>query len=159
MHALKLMLLGRLTGAWQFRWPALAAAFVVCIAGWVGVALIPNTFRSEAKVYIDTNTLLGPLLKGLAVTTDTDQEIAVMLRSLLANPNMERVVRATDPSAATMSSARMQDAIDKLRQNIALRNLGAVNLYNITYDGPDPTYAQTVTQSLLSVLIEFKPRQ
>lgn len=154
MQNWKLRLLGYSAGAWQFRWQGLAAAFLFCLAGWLGVALIPNTFQSEAKVYINTDTLLRPLLKGLTVTTDTDQEIAVMLRSLLANPNLERVIRATDPTAGTMSGARMQDAIDDLREKVSLKNLGAANLYSIAYRGPDPKYAQSVSQSLLSVLID-----
>ena len=42
---------------WQYRWQGLAAAWVVCVLGWLGVAIIPNTYKSTAQVYIDTHIL------------------------------------------------------------------------------------------------------
>jgi polysaccharide chain length determinant protein (PEP-CTERM system associated) len=154
MQNWKLRFLGQLTGAWQNRWYGLAVAFLVCACGWFAVAMIPNTFESEAKVYIDTDTLLRPLLKGLAVTTDADQEVNVMLRTLLSDTNVERVVRATDPDAANLSPTALRDKIASIQRRVVLRDLGTANLYNISFRDSDPRYAQTVTQSLLSVLID-----
>ena len=154
MHNWKLRLLSQLTGAWQYRWYGLVAAFLICGLGWFGVALMPNTFESEAKVYIDTDTLLRPLLRGLAVTTDAEQEVNVMLRTLLSDTNVERVVRATDPNVASLTSLEMRDKIASIQRHVTLRDLGTANLYSISFRDPDPRYAQTVTQSLLSVLID-----
>jgi polysaccharide chain length determinant protein (PEP-CTERM system associated) len=154
MQSWKLRLFSHLMGAWQFRWFGLAAAFLVCGLGWFAVAVIPNTFQSEAKVYIDTDTLLRPLLRGLAVTTDADQEVNVMLRTLLSTTNVERVVRATDVSAATAPSNVMQDKIESIQKRVQLRDLGTANLYSISFQDANPRYAQAVTQSLLSVLID-----
>jgi polysaccharide chain length determinant protein (PEP-CTERM system associated) len=154
MQSLKLRLFSHLMGAWRFRWFGLATAFIICIGGWFAVALIPNIFESEAKVYIDTDTLLRPLLKGLAVTTDADQQVNVMLRTLLSSTNVERVVRATDPSAATATPNVLRDKIESIQQRVALRDLGTANLYAIAFRDSNPRYAQSVTQSLLSVLID-----
>lgn len=154
MQSWKLRLLTYLQGAWQQRWFGLAAAFLVCGLGWFAVALIPNTFESEAKVYIDTDTLLRPLLKGLAVTTDAEQEVNVMLRTLLSTTNVEKVVRATDPSVSSASSSVLHDKIASIQRRVSLRDLGTQNLYSISFRDPNPRYAQTVTQALLSVLID-----
>jgi polysaccharide chain length determinant protein (PEP-CTERM system associated) len=154
MHNWKLRLLSQLTGAWRYRWYGLVATFVICAVGWFAVALIPNTFESEAKVYIDTDTLLRPLLQGLAVTTNADQQVNVMLRTLLSDTNVERVVRATDPNAPNLPLIAMRDEIASIQHRVTLRDLGTANLYSISFRDADPRHAQTVTQSLLSVLID-----
>jgi polysaccharide chain length determinant protein (PEP-CTERM system associated) len=98
--------------------------------------------------------LLNPLLRGLAVTNDPNQEIAVMLQMLLTDPTMERIIRATNPNSSSMSSSQMQDAVASMRKRIALKTLAAKDVYSITYRDGNPTYAQSVAQTLLSVLID-----
>jgi polysaccharide chain length determinant protein (PEP-CTERM system associated) len=154
MQSWKLQLLGLLGGGWQFRWVGLGIAWLVCVIGWVAIALVPDAFQSSAKVYIDTDTLMRPLLRGLVVTTDTQQQIDIMLRTLLTAPNMERVVRATNPKAAEWSTPKMQDAVAKLTSNVKLRALGTKNLYQVGFTDNDPAYAQSVAQTLLSVMVD-----
>ena len=154
METWKLNLLPHLSATWRYRWPGLAAAWVVCVLGWLGIALIPNTYESVAQVYIDTHTLLRPLLTGLAVTTDPSQEISVVLQTLLTDPTLKRVLLATNPNDTSMSSSQMQDAVARLRKNVSLKNLPAKDLYSIGYTDHDPAYAQSVAQTLVSVLID-----
>lgn len=143
-----------LIATWRYRWYGLGAAWAVCVVAWLTVLLIPNTYQSHAEVYIDTNTLLRPLLQGLAVTTDPNQEIQVMLQTLLTEPTLESVVRATNPKAASMSSGQIQDAVAALRKQVSLTNLKAKDLYSIAYTDRDPAHAQSVAQTLVSVLID-----
>jgi protein tyrosine kinase modulator len=154
MQSWKLQLLSLLGGGWQFRWYGLAAAWLVCLIGWVAVALIPDAYESSAKVYIDTDTLMRPLLRGIVVSTDTQQEISIMLRTLLTAPSMERVIRVTSPRANNYSDAKMQDAIAQMAQNVSLKALGTKNLYEIGFTDPNPAYAQSVAQTLLSVMVD-----
>jgi len=155
MQSWWLKLFAYLSNSWRYRWQGLAAAWVVCVLGWVGVALTPNTYESRAEVYIDAHTLLPRLLKGLAVTNDPHQEIEVMIRTLLTDSNLQRVVHATNPKAPSMSSGQMEDAIGYLRKKVSLENLGAKDLYRITYRDRNPADAQSVAQTLVSVLIDF----
>ena len=154
MEDLRLRLLGYLASAWHYRWHGLAAAASICAIGWLTIALIPNSFESETKVYIDTDTLLRPLLKGLAVTTNSAQQVNVMLRTLLTTPNLERVIRATNHNSDKMSGAQMQDAVASLRNGISLSSLGTKKLFSITYRAASPARAQSVAQALLYVLID-----
>jgi hypothetical protein len=39
-----------------------AVAWLVAIAGWIGVQFIPDQFESRTQVYVDTESLLKPLL-------------------------------------------------------------------------------------------------
>src|SRR3974390_1330407 len=154
MQNWRLDLFTHLGATWRYRWHGLAAAWVVCVCGWLWVASTPNTYESTAEVYIDTNGLLNPLLRGLAVTNDPNQEIAVMLQMLLTDPTLQRIVRATNPASSSMSSDRMQDAIASLRKQVTLKTLSAKNIYSINYRDRDPNYAQSVAQTLVSVLID-----
>src|SRR3974390_2887738 len=154
MQNWRLDLFTYLGATWRYRWPGLAAAWVVCMWGWFWVAAPPNSYESTAEVYIDTNGLLNPLLRGLAVTNDPNQEIAVMLQMLLTDPTLQRIVRATNPSSSSMSSDQMQDAIAGLRKQVTLKTLTAKNVYSINYRDRNPTYAQSVAQTLVSVLID-----
>lgn len=142
------------SGIWRRRWVCLGAAWLLCLAGWTLVALLPNQFEGEAKVYIDTETMMQPLLRGLTVTTDADQQVSVMLRTLLTRPNLEQVVRQTDPNAASLSPADLESKIARLEQEIAIRPLGSKNLFSIAYRSRDPATAQAVTQTLVSILAD-----
>jgi len=154
MQSWKVQLFSYLSSTWQYRWLGIAAAWVICLVGWIGVAVIPDQYQSEAKVYIDTDTLLRPLLQGLAVSNDADQQVSVMLRTLITRPNIEQVVRLTDPHAAQLSPADMQDKITGIQKDVSLRSLGAKNLFGVAYTNKDPAYAQAVTQSLVSILVD-----
>src|SRR5262245_23130799 len=82
---------GMLWGCWRFRWPAIALAWVVCIAGWIVVMVIPDIYRSSTRVYVDTRSALRPLLQGLAVNTDVMSDVAMMERTVLSGPYLERL--------------------------------------------------------------------
>jgi polysaccharide chain length determinant protein (PEP-CTERM system associated) len=146
--------LTHVAAAWQYRWTAVAVAWIVCLVGWTGVIFIPDTYESEAKVYIDTDTLLGPLLRGLAITTDADQKVEVMLKTLITRPNLEQVVRLTDPKADKLSAGQMAARVDALIEKVEIRPLGPKNMFGIGYSNPSPDYSQLVTQTLVSILID-----
>jgi polysaccharide chain length determinant protein (PEP-CTERM system associated) len=143
-----------LNGAWHYRWTAMAIAWAVCIVGWIGIAFIPNQFQAVAKIYVDTDTMMAPLLKGLTVTTNPQQQVSVMLNTLLTRPNLEQVVRLTNNDANTFSSTRMANEVQNLVDNISIKPLMAKNLFEISYSNANPNRALNVSQSLLSIFVE-----
>ena len=38
-----------LRGAWRYRWHAVAVAWLVAIAGWIGVQFIPDKYKSSTR--------------------------------------------------------------------------------------------------------------
>jgi len=85
-----------LQSLWRHKWLGVATAWLVCTAGWIGVALIPTKYDSSARVYLNADPLLTPLLKGLAADTDPTRQLDFMQRTLLSRPNLEQLVRLTD---------------------------------------------------------------
>src|SRR3984893_12886147 len=81
---------------WRHTCLCVAAAWLVCTVGWIGVALVPTKYESLARVYLNADPLLTPLLKGLAADTDPTRQLDFMQRTLLSRPNLEQLVRLTD---------------------------------------------------------------
>ena len=81
---------------WRRRWLVLGIAWPICLAGWIAVALLPSKYVATARVYVDTETLLSPLLKGMAVDVDMNQQVEVMQRTLLSRPNLQKVKCVVD---------------------------------------------------------------
>ena len=80
-----------LRGAWRFRWLAMAAAWVVCLGGWLFVFAMPDMYEATAKVYVDTRSVLGPLLDKLTVRTDVDSQLTLVRQAMLGRPQLEQL--------------------------------------------------------------------
>ena len=143
-----------LSGAWHYRWIAVGIAWTICLAGWIGIAFIPNQFQAVAKIYVDTDTMMAPLLRGLTVSTDPEQQVSVMLNTLLTRPNLEQVVHLTNLDGDKLSGAQMAREVQKLLDNITITPLGTKNLFEISYADSDPNKSLSVTQSLLSIFVD-----
>ncbi len=147
--------LGYARGAWKRRWYGLALAWVICIGGWTVVATLPNKYDVKARVYVDSETLLGPLLQGLTIQTNLNQQVEVMQRTLLARPNLERVIRMADMDLNIRTPEDLNTVIANLSKVVAVTpERGARNLFNITYSSSDPRTGLKVVQSLLSIFVE-----
>lgn len=153
MHELLAQLTGYAVSAWRYRWHALIAAWVVSIAGWTWVHFIPDRYEATARVYVDTQSLLRPLLAGLAVQPNTNQQVEVMARTLISRPNLEKVARMTDMDLGAKTPAQMESIVNGLSDMIKLRSIGSDD-YTISYENRDPAMAKKVVQSLLNIFVE-----
>ncbi len=52
---------------WRNRWFAIGVTWLVCLAGWGVVAWLPDHYEASARLYVDSDAVLTPLLKGLAL--------------------------------------------------------------------------------------------
>jgi polysaccharide chain length determinant protein (PEP-CTERM system associated) len=154
MQPWKVQLHSYLSGAWHYRWTGMVVAWIVCLIGWGAMVLVPNQFQAVAKIYVDTDTMMAPLLKGLAVNTDPEQQVSVMLSTLLTRPNLEQVVHLTARPGATFSSAEMARQVQDIQSNISLKSLGTKNLFEIAVTDQDPNKALGISQTLLSIFVD-----
>ena len=93
---------------WRRRWIALATAWGLMLLGSTIVMLLPDQYESSARVYADTDSLMGPLLKGIAVQTDPTQQLALMQATLLSRPNLLKVARSVDADLAAQSDVQLE---------------------------------------------------
>ncbi|KAJ8138144.1 hypothetical protein OY671_008642, partial [Metschnikowia pulcherrima] len=46
-----------LYGIWHRRWSASGIAWSVCLVGWVFVAMVPNSYESKARIFVQTDNV------------------------------------------------------------------------------------------------------
>ncbi len=139
---------------WRYRWHALITSWVLFALAALAIFLLPNKFESRAQIYVDTKSILRPLLEGLAVTADTDAQADVVRRALLARPTLEKVARKNDLYVRTRNARDADDLLSQLAKKIAIDGDARSSIYTITYADPNPRTAQGVVQSLLDTFVE-----
>jgi len=139
---------------WKFRWPALAVAWVATVVGTVVVWRIPDQFEASARIFVDTDSILKPLMSGLAVQPNVDQQITMLSRTLLSRPNLEKLIRMADLDLKSQSKAEQEQLIEKLQRGIEMRTAGGANLYSMSYRDQDPERAKRVVQVVVSIFVE-----
>src|SRR3569832_123620 len=81
--------------SWRYRWFIALVAWPMCIAGWIYVHSLPDQYQASAREYLDTQSMLRPLLSGLAVQSNAQSAVELMPRTLLSRPYLEKVARMT----------------------------------------------------------------
>ncbi len=144
-------------GAWRYKWPAVAAAWVVAIGGWTAVQFIPDSYTAKTQVYVDTESLLRPLLSGLAVDRDIMSQVGMIQAVMLSRPNLEKVAQQTDLMLAAKARIQQEAVIDSLANRIVLgRPMGpaARNTFEVSFGDTDPKVAYRVVRTLLDTFME-----
>jgi polysaccharide chain length determinant protein (PEP-CTERM system associated) len=147
-------LLSHVKASWRFRWPAVAAAWAVALIGWAAVHMMKDIYESRTQVYVDTESVLAPLLKGLAVQPDVMGQVEMMQALMLSRPNLERVARETDLFLDAQSPEQQARVVNRLQEKITLERARRSNTFAISYTDSDPKRSHAVVQSLLDTFVE-----
>jgi polysaccharide chain length determinant protein (PEP-CTERM system associated) len=139
--------------AWRRRWWGVAAAWVMCLAGWVGVASMPNQFEASARVYIDADAVLTPLLRGIAADSSMTDQIDLLQHMLLSRPNIEKIIAKTDLQLDTKTPSDLERMVARLGSAIKV-NAQTHNIFSIAFRNPDRQLAYDVVQAVLASYIE-----
>ena len=139
---------------WLHRRIGLAAAWLFVIIGAVAIYLMPDQYEASARVYVDTQSILKPLMVGLTVQPNLDQQVAMMSRTLISRPNIEKVAAMADLTLATKTPEQAESLYDSLMRKIQMHSTGGINLYTLSYLDPHPEVAKKVVQSLVSIFVE-----
>ena len=142
-----------LHAVWRHKWLGVATAWLVCTAGWIGVALVPTKYESSARVYLNADPLLTPLLKGLAADTDPTRQLDFMQRTLLSRPNLEQLVRLTDLDIGVTTAEQKEALYKRLASDVSVAPV-TLNLLTLSYRDQDPNIAKNVVQALLTIFAE-----
>ncbi len=150
MNDLIELVLGYLRGIWRHRWYAMACAWLVCILGWTVVCILPDQYQASARVFVDTQTILRPVLQGLTVDLNPNAQVEVITRTLFSRPNLEKIAQLTGLDAQDKEPEARERMLMRLQQRIDLQKSGP-DLYTILYENPDPQLAKKMVQTVVSV--------
>ena len=56
-----------LRSMWKHRWLGVIVAWIIGVVGAVVVWQMPDKYEASARIYVDTQSILKPLMAGLAV--------------------------------------------------------------------------------------------
>lgn len=141
-------------GVWKHRWPGLLVAWVVGAIGAAVILWVPDKFEASARIYVDTQSILKPLMAGLAVQPNVDQQVAMLSRTLISRPNVEKLVRMADLDLGEKTKEGRDALIERVTKAIQIKNVGRDNLYTMSYRDSVPDKAKRVVQSLVSIFVE-----
>jgi polysaccharide chain length determinant protein (PEP-CTERM system associated) len=160
MQALIIKILDDIRGSWRFRWLGLAAAWAACLLGWMYVFAMPNVYEAKARVYVDSRTVLGPLLRGLALDPNVESELSVVRQALLSRPTLETVARKTDLDLRATTPEQREALFASLQTRIVVttevRSRGSTTdgLYAISFQDYSREKSLAVVETLLNTFVE-----
>lgn len=141
-------------GIWKQRWLSIIITWPIMIAGVLYVDNLTDRYTASTQVYIDTTSVLKPLLKGLAIQSDFQSNVKLMSRKLLSRPNLERAARQMDMDINVSNDLEMEALINNILKNTKLKSKGRSGSYTISYTHENPKTAKRMVQTLLDIFVE-----
>jgi len=111
-------------GMWKHRWLGLIAAWLVMLVGAGVVLSVPDKYEASARIYVDTQSILKPLMSGLAVQPNVEQQVMMLSRTLITRPNVEKLIRMADLDLGNTTKAAQDALIDQVTKTLEIKTIG-----------------------------------
>src|SRR5260221_507146 len=154
MHELVEQLLSYLRDTWRNRWYGVHLAWVAAVGGWIAVYVAPDRYEASGRVYVDTQSVLRPMMAGLAVQPNVDQIVMMISKTLITRPNLDKVIRMADMDIRLKTPEDREQMITRLSKTLTISTAGRDNVYYISNVSGNPQDAKRVVQSLLTMFVE-----
>ena len=145
--------LGILRGMWRRRWYGMLAAWVVGAVASVAIVRFQDRYETEARVYVDTKSVLRPLMRDLAVDPDLDQTIGLLGRTLITRPNVELLIKNAQLLPEDAPTVERDHLAERLLRDIKVTAVGRDNVFTFSYRDTDPMRGRRLVQSLVALFV------
>lgn len=139
---------------WRHKWYAVIFAWIIALTGWGYVYFKPDRYEAFTRVFVDTQSVLRPLMSGIAVQADLDELIRVMSKTLTSRPNLEKVAQETGLVNEHMTDEQREKVIGHVAHNLSVTSGGKENLYSISFVDENPATAKRVVEAFLDIFVE-----
>lgn len=143
-----------LRGVWCWRWVGLAVAWLVGMVAAAVVWKIPDQYEASARLFVDTQSVLKPLMTGLVVQPNLEQQVALLSRRLISRPNVDKLVGMARLDSELKSQAARDALVDQLISRLSIEQSGKDNTYKLAYFDTEPGRGQRVVESLTSIFLQ-----
>lgn len=135
------------------RWLAFGVAAAVALAGIVAILFVRDRYEAVARVYVDTQSVLKPLMEGLTYQPDIDQQVRMLARTLISQPNVEKLADMPGLHLDNGSQAERAQTVARLMDRIKINATSSGNLYEISYRGETPDAARRLVQATVDLFM------
>lgn len=143
---------------WHRRWLALAVAWAIAVLGWLVVAMIPNSYESKARIFVQLDDVLA---EQIGIAGSGQKEIERVRQTLVSAVNLEKVIRATKLGETVQSQRDMERAIAGLTEKVSVTSeegslfeLSATIGRGDLSDAENAKLSQEVVQKLIDIFRE-----
>ncbi len=144
-----------LRGMWKYRWLGLLTSWVVGVIGLAVLLSLPVRYEATARILVNTDSILKPLMTGLTVQPNDEQRIMMLSRVVISRPNVDKLVRTVGLDAGAKSPEERERIVDKVMSTLALRGGGRDRgVYTLSFQDVDPRRAQQALEVLAQMFIE-----
>jgi polysaccharide chain length determinant protein (PEP-CTERM system associated) len=146
-------------GIWRRRWAAVAVAWTSALLLWAAIWLLPDKYESAAQVFVQTESILDPVMTGVTARPNYERRVEVMRLQLLTRPNVEEIIyrsgldKEVKGGSDAERRASMERLIDWVAGDITI-NSPQEMYFVITYKNSDPAISKSVVDATLNLLIE-----
>lgn len=144
--------LQQLRATWRRRWWVLPIAWLVCLAGWGYITTLPDSYSSSSRVFVNTDSVLDPLLRGMTVRPNSEQRVRMMTQTLLSDSNLEQIAREADLDVL-MERDDVSGLVGMLR-GINFNGSRRNNIYTISFSHSNPEIAYRVVRQTVDLFME-----
>jgi polysaccharide chain length determinant protein (PEP-CTERM system associated) len=139
---------------WRYRWLAAFTAWAVGAASAAFVMSIPNRYDATARIFVDTQTVLRPLMTGIAVQPNIEQQVAMLGRTLISRANVEKAALMAGIELSDGKGGARDRRIEDMTKALQIQSVGRDNLYILTYHDSTPERAKRVVDSMVAIFVQ-----
>ncbi|WP_315546797.1 XrtA system polysaccharide chain length determinant [Lautropia mirabilis] len=143
-----------LSGLWKYRVSGMVAMLITGVLGIIITVVLPGNYEATARAYVDTKSILQPLMQGMTVQPDMQGQIQMMARTLVSRPNLEAIVQATGMDHDVQTQKGREALMQTLEKNIQFKPAGGTNFYSIEYRNQSRETALKVVTMLLDLFVK-----
>jgi polysaccharide biosynthesis transport protein len=140
-----------LHGIWRRRWLALGVGWGIALLGWLVVSLIPNTYKSEAKIYVQAQSLLPDKI-GIT-PNEQKNSIETVRQTLTSVDSLQKVVRGTELAKRVSSDRDVADKAAALQNAITITS-EQDNLFKISATASESGFSDAQNAKLSTAIVQ-----
>lgn len=151
--------------AWRFRWWGMLVAWVVSVIGFVWVGVQKDIYEASTRIFVDTSSVLRPLLGEQIVDSDIGTRLVRVRQALLGREYLQQVAIDNNLDTLAVTAVEKEAVLDNLVKTVDIsatspstddnyRRQNSSTIFTIRYRHPDPKTAEGVVSSFKDILIE-----
>lgn len=113
---------------------------------------LPKIYRAETVLLVESETILNPLIRGLAISPSMRARMSTLREELLSWERLTLLIEKLVLDKKAITPIQRDRLIRNLRKKIDIKLRGA-DMITISYEGPDPKKAQLIVKTLADIII------